>query len=304
MLLSLSLSLSPSLPLASHIREKKAAKDQHQREVASRTEQLPQQDCTTNNVTSTSTTAASRSNTPSLDTHSKTFNTTQPSAISPQFLLHPSSSSSQSKLENPQQAVMPQLQRNIYHVPPPPPLPSDPILQGIHGHVQMAQYPSQAMHKILGGALPTSSTTQHGRTDSSRHHPPPATTIGRATSRGGGGSERDRAPKRRLESHPDVVRERSKEGGLYDTSGLSKSQRLSAFLSTSSDPSSSSTLSASATSTEELPVKKKGPDHERTKERRTDKMAQQGSTSTEKIPVPNEGYFPVHQQLPPLQVSD
>jgi hypothetical protein len=162
------------------------------------------------------------------------------------------------------------------------------------------------MHKILGGALPisSSSTSQRGRTDSSRHHPPRA-SIGRATSRGGGGSERDRAPKRRLETHPDVVRERrSKEGGLYDASGLSKSQRLSAFLSTSSDPSSSSILSASATSTEEPPVKKKAHDHERMKERRTDKMAQQGSASTEKIPVPNEGYFPAHQQLPPLQVSD
>ena len=166
------------------------------------------------------------------------------------------------------------------------------------------------MHNVMGGALPTaSSTTQRGRTGVvSRHHPQAATI---ATSRGGG--ERDRASKRRLESRPNVDRERrSEEGGLYDASGLSKSQRLSAFLSTSSEPVAgagnlsilSTGSAASARTQQEPPVKKKA--LEQPKERRTDTdiaMAQQDSASAEKIPVPEEGYFPIHQQLPPLQVG-
>ena len=300
--------LRPFLSLASHIREKKAAKDQLQRETSSRTaEQLPQQDRTTKNITPTPVSATP--NNTSADTHF--LNITQPSAISAQFSSHhPSSSPSQPQLQNPAQAVMshPQ-QHNMYQVPPPP-LPSDPILQGLHVQAQSAQYPSQAMHNILGGALPTS-TAQHGKTDLvSSHRRSQQATI--ATSRGGGreeerggGVERGRAPKRRLERHPGVVTERrSEEGGLYDASGLSKSQRVSAFLSTSSDPGGGSISSASTTSTEGAPVKRKA--HERTKQRQTDKtvvMAQQSSTSAEKMPVPNEGYFPIHQ-LPPLQVSD
>lgn len=279
--LSLSLSLRPSLPLASYIREKKAAKDQRQREASSRTEQLPQQDCTTKIVTPIPATATP--NNPSADTHS--FNTAQPSTTSPQFSSHPSNTPSQL----------------------PPPLPNDPILQGLHIHnIQSAQYPSQAMHNILGGALPTS-TAQRGKTDlGSSHHRSQQATV--ATSRGGGEGrgERDRVPKRRLESCPGVVTEkRSEEEGLYDASGLSKSQRVSAFLSISSgDPGGGSILSASATGTEGPPLKRKA--HERTNERQTGRtiaMVQQSSTSAEKIPVPNEGYFPIHQ-LPPLQVSD
>ena len=290
------------------MREKKAAKDQLQRETSSRTaEQLPQLDRTTKNVTPTPTSATP--NNPSADTHS--LNTTQPSTISAQFSSHhPSSSLSQPQLQNPTQAAMshPQ-QHNTYQVPPPP-LPTDPILQGLHVHAQSAQYPSQAMHNILGGALPTS-TAQREKTDLvSSHRRSQQATV--ATSRGGGregegggGAERDRAPKRKLECHPGVVTERiSKEGGLYDASGLSKSQRVSAFLSTSSAPGGGSILSASTTSTEGPPVKRKA--HERTKQQQTDKTvvtAQQSLTSAEKMPVPNEGYFPIHQ-LPPLQVSN
>ena len=198
-------------------------------------------------------------------------------------------------------------QYNMYQVPPLP-LPTDPILQGLHVHAQSAQYPSQAMHNILGGALPTS-TAQRGKTDLvSSHSRSQQATV--ATSRGGGregergsGAKRDGAPKRKLERHPGVVTERrSEEGGLYDASGLSKSQRVSAFLSTSSAPGGGSISSASSTSTEGAPVKRKA--HERTKQRQqTVVTAQQSSTSAEKMPVPNEGYFPIHQ-LPPLQVSD
>ena len=284
------------------MREKKAAK-QKERTV----EQLPQQDHTTKNVTPTPVSASP--NNPSADTHS--LNTTQPSTVPVQFSSHhPSSSPSQPQLQNPTQAAMSHPQQHSMYQVPPPPLPSDPILQGLHVQAQSAQYPSQAMHNILGGALPTS-TAQRGKTDLvSSHRRSQQATV--ATSRGGGregerggGVERGRAPKRRFERHPGVVTERrSEEGGLYDASGLSKSQRVSAFLSTSSDPGGGSISSASTTSTEGPPVKRKA--HERTKQRQTDKtviMAQQSSPSAEKMPVPNEGYFPIHQ-LPPLQVSD
>ena len=176
----------------------------------------------------------------------------------------------------------------------------------------MAQYPSQAMHNIMGGALhPVSSsslTTQHGRTDLVSRHPHPQATS-RATSKGGKegdreGSERDRALKRKLESQSSMVGEkRSEEGGLYDVSGLSKSQRVAAFLSTSSDAADNLSVLSAASSEQEPPLKKKA--RERAMEERTDKtisVAKQGSTSMEKIPIPNEGYFPVHQ-LPPLQVG-
>ena len=220
--------------------------------------------------------------------------TVQPSTIvSPQPLNDPTASSSQPELGN-TQAVMPQLQ-HMYQVLPPP-LP-DPILQGMH----TAQYPSQATHNIMGGALPDPSTTC-GKTDLTSRHRPQATTQSRVA------GERDRAPKRRLENNPNVVRERrSEEGGLYDASGLSTSQRVTAFLSTSSDSgigSLSPTISCSANTEQEPPVKRKA--HERSKEQQTDKTipatSQQALTNTEKIPVPSEGYFPVHQ-LPPLQVN-
>ena len=275
------LSLSLSLSLASHVREKKVTKDQTQREVVLRSEQQT-------NITPISTAAAFDN--PSVGTQSLTI---QPSnKISPQPQSHPTTGLSQPELAS-TQTVMSQSQY-MYQVPPP--LLPDPILQGMHA----AQYPSQTTQNVMGGVLPIPSTTHKKADLTSRRHP-------QATAQSRVAGERDRAPKRRLEIDPSVVGERSSgEGGLYDASGLSTSQRVTAFLSTSSDQgisNLSAMRSCSANTEQELPVKKKA--RERPKEQQTDRTipaTQQSLTKTEQIPVPSEGYLPVHQ-LPPLQVS-
>lgn len=157
-----------------------------------------------------------------------------------------------------------------FQVPPLPP----PTFHGM----PTPQYPSQSIDKVMGGASPL--TPRHGKP---RTHP----------SKRGGSSKRQ----------PSGSEGVSGEKGGYVLSGLTTSQRVSAFLSNSeakSDPSAKESVVG------DLPVKKKAcvesPIREKEQRANTrDVAAVQHQPDLERNPVPSEGYFPV-PKLPPLQV--
>ena len=175
----------------------------------------------------------------------------------------------------------------LYQIPPPP-----SSLCGLH----TPQYPSQAMHAIMGGPQATNFT--RGKSDAitaqlrgaAKPHLPTTSRRGR---------ERDRVSKRPLEEQS--ATERGSEEGLCDVSGLSTSQRVSAFLSTSEG---SSDLSTKVVKDSPLRGTHKQPASGKelcALDTTTTKVVHQGLSKP--IPAPNETYFPV-AQLPPLQVSD
>lgn len=157
-----------------------------------------------------------------------------------------------------------------FQVPPLPP----PTFHGM----QTPQYPSQSADKVMGGGSPL--TSRHGKPWT---HP---------NKRGG-------SSKRQPSGSEDVSREK----GGHVVSGLTTSQRVSAFLSNSeakSDPSAKDSVVG------DLLVKKKAcvesPIREKEQKAITrDVAAVQHQLVLERNPVPSEGYFPV-SKLPPLQV--
>ena len=145
----------------------------------------------------------------------------------------------------------------------------------------------------MGGALAATSSS-HGRPRSvSKVHYPPTTTSKF-------GSERPRASKRQFEDSN--VTGREGDEGVCDPSGLSTSQRVAAFLS-SSDGSSERLLNVGV---KEPPMKKEKayqphPGDNEQHVKIVDLTA--GQSLSEKTPIPSEGYIPV-QQLPPLKVRN
>ena len=258
--------------IVSHVREKKE-RNQKQREDSSTTKQLRPQEYPANN-----------SQTPTTLSSHPVLSGPSTSLPLQSQLVHTRTATSESQY--------------TYQIPPPAvPI---PFVQGM----PTQHYPSQATHAIMGGAFAHPFNAHRQIDFTSRHHSPDSTptSLSNPTLRSRKDGERERASERKCESNPSVAtaKEMSREGRLYDASGLSTSQRVTAFLSTSSHPAGIS--STDTCTAEQKPVQVKEKAHEKWKsDRITTALAYERDSAS--IPVPSEGYLPV-SALPPLQVSN
>ena len=159
-----------------------------------------------------------------------------------------------------------------YQAPPLPP-------PSFHS-TQSPQYPSQSADNIMGGVSPMTSSRGRLSTGWSNKE----------------GNRRERLGKRQLGG------EREEKSG-HVMSGLTTSQRVSAFLSNSEAKCDSS--AGNLTASEEQPERKKACMQPaicgNTQKQTRDATTAQSTSMSERTLIPSESYFPV-PKLPPLQV--